>query len=82
MSNVLYPQLDLALQYETGGDLSNFMPNGEWSLIGEAILEQCFSEYNAMHTILPFTIPPPPACPLELQTNVHMEVRNQGEGSY
>ena len=27
-------QLDLALQYETGGDLSNFMPNGEWSLIG------------------------------------------------
>ena len=53
MSNVLYLQLDLALQYETGGDLSNFMPNGEWSLIGEAILEQCFSEYNAMHTILP-----------------------------
>ena len=27
-------QLDLALQYETGGDLSNFMPNGEWSLLG------------------------------------------------
>ena len=39
MSNVLYPQLDLALQYETGGDLSNFMPNGEWSLIGAPILE-------------------------------------------
>ena len=28
-------KVDLALQYETGGDLSNFMPNGEWSLIGE-----------------------------------------------
>ena len=28
-------EVDLALQYETGGDLSNFMPNGEWSLIGE-----------------------------------------------
>ena len=27
-------QLDLALQYETGGDLSNFMANGEWSLLG------------------------------------------------
>ena len=47
MSNVLYPQLDLALQYETGGDLSNFMPNGEWSLIGAAIVDQYFSECNA-----------------------------------
>ena len=28
-------QLDLKLQYETGGDLSNFMENGEWSLLGE-----------------------------------------------
>ena len=28
-------QLDLALQYETGADLTNFMPNGEWSLLGE-----------------------------------------------
>lgn len=27
-------QLDLKLQYETGGDLSNFMENGEWSLLG------------------------------------------------
>ena len=30
-------QLELALQYETGGDLTNFMPNGEWSLIGEGL---------------------------------------------
>ena len=27
--------MDLKLQFETGGDLSNFMENGEWSLIGE-----------------------------------------------
>lgn len=32
--SLIISQLDLALQYETGGDLSNFMPNGEWSLIG------------------------------------------------
>ena len=32
---MIYLKVDLALQYETGGDLSNFMPNGEWSLIGE-----------------------------------------------
>ena len=30
-------QLDLKLQYETGGDLSNFMENGEWSLLGKHI---------------------------------------------
>ena len=32
--NIFFFQLDLKLQYETGGDLSNFMENGEWSLIG------------------------------------------------
>ena len=33
-TSIYQSQLDLALQYETGGDLSNFMPNGEWSLTG------------------------------------------------
>ena len=28
-------QLDLKLNSETGGDLSTFIPNGEWEVIGE-----------------------------------------------
>ena len=28
-------ELDLKLNSETGGDLSTFIPNGEWEVIGE-----------------------------------------------
>ena len=31
----IFFQLDLKLNSETGGDLSTFIPNGEWEVIGE-----------------------------------------------
>lgn len=31
----LYIQLDLQLQDESGGDVSSFITNGEWELLGE-----------------------------------------------
>lgn len=30
-------QLDLQLQDETGGDISSFVTNGEWDLLGELL---------------------------------------------
>lgn len=36
---VLVFQLDLQLQDERGGDLSDFIKNGEWDLIGKCHLE-------------------------------------------
>ena len=33
-------QLDLALKDENGGDISSFISNGEWDLIGVYISEQ------------------------------------------
>lgn len=32
-------QLDLQLQDEEGGDLSSFVTNGEWSLIGKMLFK-------------------------------------------
>lgn len=33
-------QLDLQLQDETGGDISSFVTNGEWDLLGELFFLQ------------------------------------------
>ena len=51
--SLIISQLDLALQYETGGDLSNFMPNGEWSLIGMGLL--CLTKRDSRTTICLFS---------------------------
>ena len=32
---ITYFQLDLKLKDEKGGDISSFIPNGEWDLIGK-----------------------------------------------
>lgn len=34
-SFLLHIQLDLQLQDESGGDVSSFITNGEWELLGE-----------------------------------------------
>lgn len=34
MNYSLYFQLDLQLQDESGGDISSFITNGEWELLG------------------------------------------------
>lgn len=34
-------QLDLVLNSEAGGDLSDFITNGEWYLLGEYFLFHC-----------------------------------------
>jgi hypothetical protein len=31
---IFHPQLDLQLQDEAGGDISSFVTNGEWDLLG------------------------------------------------
>ena len=36
-------QLDLKLNSETGGDLSTFIPNGEWEVIGKHLFYTIFS---------------------------------------
>ena len=40
--NAAFFQLDLKLNSETGGDLSTFIPNGEWEVIGEQNILNCF----------------------------------------
>lgn len=32
---IMFRQLDLQLQDETGGDISSYVLNGEWELLGE-----------------------------------------------
>jgi len=36
-------QLDLSMKDDEGGDLSSFITNGEWELIGKEILFPSFS---------------------------------------
>lgn len=38
------PQLDLQLQDENGGDISSFITNGEWDLLGENENIKCFNK--------------------------------------
>jgi hypothetical protein len=37
----VHSQLDLTLQSEEGGDISNFNTNGEWDLLGMATVTTC-----------------------------------------
>lgn len=42
-----FQQLDLQLQDESGGDISSFITNGEWDLLGEFL--QPLSEFVSSH---------------------------------
>ena len=37
-SYVPYMQLDLAMKDDAGGDLSSYIQNGEWDLIGKTVI--------------------------------------------
>ena len=43
-----FQQLDLQLQDEAGGDISSFITNGEWDLLGEFL--QPLSGFVSSHT--------------------------------
>lgn len=46
MSFLLFPQLDLQLQDEAGGDISSFVTNGEWDLLGKYGMMGVGQHYN------------------------------------